>query len=86
VPGGVFWDPDSDAAFLKTLRGGLRPDIPVRLYERHVNDPEFGREVADLFVTRGQRLVRADGYPPHQERYQWSGIDLTELLAHDGAV
>jgi pilus assembly protein CpaF len=33
-------------------------------------------EVADLFVTRGQRLVRADGYPPHQERYQWSGIDL----------
>jgi pilus assembly protein CpaF len=43
-------------------------------------------EVADLFVTRGQRLVRADGYPPHQERYQWSGIDLAELLAHDGAV
>jgi pilus assembly protein CpaF len=43
-------------------------------------------EVADLFVTRGQRLVRADGYPPHQERYQWSGIDLAELLAHDGGV
>jgi len=43
-------------------------------------------EVADLFVTRGQRLVRADGYPPHQERYQWSGIDLAELLAHEGGV
>jgi pilus assembly protein CpaF len=42
-------------------------------------------EVADLFVTRGHRLVRADGYPPHQERYEWSGIDLAELLAHDGA-
>ena len=50
VPGGVFWDPDSDAAFLETLRGGLRPDIPIRTYERHVNDPDFGREVADLFV------------------------------------
>ncbi len=22
-------------------------------------------EVADVFVTRGDRLVRADGYPPH---------------------
>ena len=43
-------------------------------------------EVADLFVTRAQRLVRADGYPPHAERFQWSGIDLAELLAHDGEV
>jgi len=43
-------------------------------------------EVADLFVTRGQRLVRADGYPPHQERYEWSGIDLALLLSHDGGV
>ena len=43
-------------------------------------------EVADLFVTRQQRLVRADGYPPHQERYQWAGIDLAELLAHETAV
>lgn len=50
VPGGVFWDPDSDAAFLETLRTDLRPNIPVLTYERHVNDPEFGRLVADLFV------------------------------------
>ncbi len=41
-------------------------------------------EVADLFVTRGQRLVRADGYPPHPERFEWAGIDLPALLAHDG--
>ena len=38
-------------------------------------------EVADLFVSRGQRLVRADGYPPHQERFEWAGIDLLTLLA-----
>jgi len=38
-------------------------------------------EVADLFVTRGQRLVRADGYPPHQERFEWTGADLSRLLA-----
>ncbi len=41
-------------------------------------------EVADLFVTRGQALVRADGFPPHPERFEWAGIDLAGLLAHEG--
>ena len=41
-------------------------------------------EVADLFVTRAGRLVRADGYPPHPERFEWADIDLPALLAHDG--
>ena len=41
-------------------------------------------ETADLFVTRGQRLVRADGYPPHPERFEWAGIDLPALLEHEG--
>jgi uncharacterized protein (UPF0261 family) len=49
VPGGPFWNPEADAAFLGTLRGGIRKDIPILTYERHVNDPEFGVEVADLF-------------------------------------
>lgn len=50
VPGGVFWDPESDKAFLDTLCQHIRPDIPVQTYERHINDPDFGREVADLFI------------------------------------
>ena len=50
VPGGPFWNPDADAAFLATLKQYLNKDIPVRTYERHVNDPEFGQEVADLFI------------------------------------
>lgn len=37
-------------------------------------------EVADLFVTRGNRLVRADGWPPHPERFVAAGIDLARLL------
>ena len=37
-------------------------------------------EVADLFVTHGQRLVRGQGYPPHPERYAHEGFDLAELL------
>ena len=40
-------------------------------------------ETADLFVTRGDRLVRADGYPPHPERFAWAGIDLPRLLAQE---
>jgi len=49
VPGGAFWNPEADAAFLDTLRAGIRKDIPILTYERHVNDPQFGVEVADLF-------------------------------------
>lgn len=50
VPGGAFWDPPADRAFLDTLRAEIRDDIPVLTYERHVNDPAFGVEVADLFI------------------------------------
>ena len=50
VPGGLFWDPEADALYLETLRRELRDDIPIHTYPRHVNDPAFGREVADLFI------------------------------------
>ncbi len=50
VPGGVFWDPDADAAFARSLRSDLRPDIAVREFDHHVNDPRFGEVVADLFA------------------------------------
>lgn len=36
--------------------------------------------VEDLFVTRDDRLVRADGYPPHPERFARAGHDLPQLL------
>jgi pilus assembly protein CpaF len=41
-------------------------------------------EVADLFVSRGQQLVRAQGFPPHQERFAWHGLQLHELLRQEG--
>jgi pilus assembly protein CpaF len=41
-------------------------------------------ETADIFTTRAGRLIRADGYPPHLERYDWVGADLPRLLAQDG--
>jgi uncharacterized protein (UPF0261 family) len=50
VPDGPFWNPQADAAFLAALKEDIRADIPVIPYKRHVNDPEFGREVAQLFI------------------------------------
>ena len=37
-------------------------------------------EVEDLFVTRYGRLTRADGYPPHPERFEAAGFNLQSLL------
>jgi pilus assembly protein CpaF len=38
-------------------------------------------ETADVFTTRGRRLVRGDGYPPHADRFTRAGYDLPSLLA-----
>ncbi|HYN30256.1 MAG TPA: ATPase, T2SS/T4P/T4SS family [Dermatophilaceae bacterium] len=40
-------------------------------------------EISDLFVRRGDVLVRADGYPPHRDRFERSGYDLAALLARE---
>jgi uncharacterized protein (UPF0261 family) len=50
VPGGVFWNPEADADFLKTLKSELRPDISIKTYAQHVNDPAFGVAVAEEFI------------------------------------
>jgi pilus assembly protein CpaF len=38
-------------------------------------------ETADVFTRRGRALVRAEGYPPHADRYVQAGFDLVGLLA-----
>lgn len=58
TPDGPFWDPEADARFLEALRAGLPDTIPVRTYDRHVNDPEFGRDVARLFLDTMQEISR----------------------------
>ena len=39
-------------------------------------------ETSELFALRRGRLERADGYPPHLERYEAAGIDLAAVLEH----
>ena len=37
-------------------------------------------ETAEIFCRRGDRVVRAEGFPPHVERYQRAGLDVTAIL------
>ena len=55
VPGGAFYNPDADAAFLAALRDGLRGDIPLRLVQAHVNDAAFGQAAAAAFLDKMTR-------------------------------
>lgn len=43
-------------------------------------------ETSDIFTTRGARLERGHGYPPHPERYEIAGIDLSRTLGHRADV
>ncbi|MEP6853961.1 MAG: ATPase, T2SS/T4P/T4SS family [Pedococcus sp.] len=40
-------------------------------------------EVADIFVQRDGVLRRADGFPPHADRFRRAGFDVAALLAQD---
>ncbi|HZI95992.1 MAG TPA: ATPase, T2SS/T4P/T4SS family [Actinomycetales bacterium] len=40
-------------------------------------------ETADVFATSGGRLVRADGFPPHRDRFERIGVDVPALLARE---
>jgi uncharacterized protein (UPF0261 family) len=44
-----FRDIEADQAFVDTLRRTLRPDIPVRVVNMHVNDPEFAEHLVKEF-------------------------------------
>lgn len=50
VPGGAFWDPEADLAFLQSLMLDLRNDIRVVTVEANINDPIFSERVADEFL------------------------------------
>lgn len=43
-------------------------------------------EIEPVFAQHNGRLVRADGYPPHAERFTRAGIDLVDLLGELGDV
>ena len=40
-------------------------------------------EIADLFVSGTGVLRRADGFPPHIDRFERAGYDVAALLAQE---
>lgn len=58
TPDGPFWDPEGDALFLTALKENLRDDITVHEVDLHINDPELGRLVAELFLTMEPKETR----------------------------
>jgi uncharacterized protein (UPF0261 family) len=69
IPGGVFYNPQADAAFRDALRAGLRTDIPLREIDAHINDPAFAQATAEAFleliepmdVGQGDKETRGQG-------------------------
>jgi uncharacterized protein (UPF0261 family) len=59
VPGGDLWDPDADAAFVETLRAGLREEIVFEAVDVHVNDPGLADLVADRYLTLVKETAHA---------------------------
>lgn len=47
-PGGPLHAPEVSVAFMKALREGLRPDIPVCEVKEHINEPSFARVAASM--------------------------------------
>jgi uncharacterized protein (UPF0261 family) len=50
TPTGRSGTPTPTPGFRTELRERLRDDIPITEHDQHVNDPEFGRLVARLFL------------------------------------
>lgn len=39
-------------------------------------------ETSDIFHSRDGVLVRADGFPPHEDRFARIGVELVSVLGH----
>jgi uncharacterized protein (UPF0261 family) len=52
APGGPFWWPEADQAFLTALKKDLRSDIPIVEIDCNVNDPEFAGRCAEALLQQ----------------------------------
>ncbi|ODU07430.1 MAG: hypothetical protein ABS81_01380 [Pseudonocardia sp. SCN 72-86] len=53
APGGVFWDPEADQAFLDSLREALQPRVELVTLSWHINDPRFIDRIVDDLIGVG---------------------------------
>jgi uncharacterized protein (UPF0261 family) len=55
--GGPLYDPAGSALLLRSLKTNLKPEIPLKEIDCHINDPEF----ADMCVSRFLNLFDPEG-------------------------
>ena len=52
IKGREYFDPDADRAFAKTLKGKLKPTIPVIEIDAHINDSIFAEKAVEHFFDQ----------------------------------
>ena len=58
VEGGVFHDPEADAALIAALKAGLDPGVEVVEFDTHINDPAFATAMAARLHEHYQAWAR----------------------------
>lgn len=61
VEGGVFHDPEADAALITALKAGLDPGVEVVEMDTHINDPAFATAMAARLHQHYQAWSRRAG-------------------------
>ena len=51
------WEPEGNRAFIEALKAHLRPSIPVKKLDAHINDPEFIDPVAEAFLSMMEKYI-----------------------------
>jgi len=64
VPGAPFHDPAADAALIRELKAGLRPEVEVVEMATDINDPAFARAMAERLDDLYRRWAAAKGVSP----------------------
>ncbi len=49
-PGGLYWDPEADAACFDAIKANLKPGIPVIEMDHNINDPEFADKAVEMLL------------------------------------
>ena len=50
-PGGLFWQPEADAALFDAIQRNARPDIPVEIVDANINDDAFAQAVTEKLLS-----------------------------------
>ena len=50
APGGPLYEPEGNEALLRTLKKKLKPSIPIRELDCHINDEAFASACVDALL------------------------------------